>query len=61
MLPYFAEIIKNIDSSSVRWMISYHCNLTDAQAEFSKFGIDMSLAGFATLDDTHRWFPKFVP
>jgi hypothetical protein len=52
--PYFAEIIRNIDSSSVRWMISYHCNPTDAQAEFSKFGIDMSLADFATLDDTHR-------
>lgn len=59
--PYFAEIIKNIDSSSVRWMISYHCNPAGAQAEFSKFEIDMSLAGFATLDDIYRWLPKFVP
>lgn len=59
--PYFAAIIKNIDSSSVRWMISYHSNPTDAQAAFCKFGIDMSLAGFASLDNTHRWFPKFLP
>jgi hypothetical protein len=59
-VPYFAKIIKNIDSSSVRWMISYHCNPTDAQAKFSKFGIDMSLAIFSTLDDTHRWIPQFL-
>jgi|APLak6261659701_1056019.scaffolds.fasta_scaffold00297_3 hypothetical protein len=58
--PYFAAIIKNIDSSSVRWMISYHRNPTDAQAKFSKFGIDMSLASFATLDDAHRWAPQFL-
>jgi len=58
--PYFAAIIKNIDSSSVRWMISYHCNPTDAQAKFSKFGIDMSLASFAKLDDAHRWAPQFL-
>lgn len=58
--PYFAAIIKDIDSSSVRWMISYHRNPTDAQAKFSKFGIDMSLASFATLDDAHRWAPQLL-
>ncbi len=58
--PYFAEIIKNIDSSSVRWMISYHHNPTVAQAKFSKFGIDMSLAGFATLDAPRLWIPQFL-
>lgn len=58
--PYFAEIIKNIDSPSVRWMISYHRNPTDAQAKFSKLGIDMSLASFATLYDAHRWAPQFM-
>ena len=57
--PYFAEIITNIDPSVVRSMISYHCNPTDAQAEFSKFGIDMSLAGFAMLGDAHQWVPQF--
>lgn len=56
--PYFGEIIKNIDSSLVRWMISYHRNPSDAQAKFSKFGIDMSLASFATLDDTQHWSLK---
>lgn len=56
---YFAEIIRNIDSSSVRWIISYHQNLADAQEAFSKFGIDMSLASFSTLDDTHQWVPQF--
>lgn len=55
--PYFAEIIKNIDTSSVRWMISYHRNPPDAHAKFSKFGINMSLASFATLDDVRRWVP----
>jgi hypothetical protein len=58
--PYFDEIIKNIDSASVRWIISYHRNPTDAQAKFSKFGIDMSLASFAMLDDAHRWAPNFL-
>lgn len=55
--PYFAEIIRNIDSSSVRWTISYHRDLTDAKLKFSRFGIDMPLASFATLDDAHRWVP----
>lgn len=55
--PYFAEIIRNIDNSSVRWTISYHGDLTDTQEKFSRFGIDMSLARFATLDDVHRWIP----
>lgn len=58
--PYFAEIIRNIDSSSVRWTISYHRDLTDAQLKFSRFGIEMSLASFATLADAHRWVPQFL-
>lgn len=58
--PYFAEIIKNINPSLVRWMISYHHNPTHARAKFSEFGIDMSLASFATLDDVHRWGPQFL-
>ncbi len=58
--PYFAEIIRNIDSSSVRWTISYHRDLTDAQLKFSRFCIEMSLASFATLADAHRWVPQFL-
>ncbi|GLT21505.1 hypothetical protein GCM10007933_09570 [Zoogloea oryzae] len=58
--PYYNEIIKNIDSSSVRWMISYRCNPTDTQEKFSNFGVDISLAGFAALDDAHRWVPQFL-
>lgn len=58
--PYFAEVIKNINSSAVRWMISYHHNPMDAQAKFSKFGIDMSRACFATLDTPHLWVPQFL-
>ena len=59
-MKYMTAIIKNIDSSSVRWMISYHRNPMDALAKFSKFGIDMSLASFVTLDDAHRWAPQFL-
>lgn len=55
--PYFDEIIKNIDSPSVRWTISYHRNPVDAQEKLSQFGIDISLASFATLDDAHSWSP----
>lgn len=58
--PYFAEIIRNIDSSSVRWSVSYHRDLTDTQLKFSRFGIDLSQASFATLDDAHRWLPQFL-
>lgn len=57
--PYFDEIMRNIDRSSVRWTISYHRDLMDTQLKFSRFGIDISQASFARLDESQRWTPQF--
>lgn len=53
--PYLAEIVRNIDASYVTWKISYRSDPTDAWEKFSRLGIDMSLATFASLDDVHQW------
>jgi hypothetical protein len=49
--PYFEEIIKNIDSSAVRWKISYHGTPTSAVASMSELGIDPTLSTFARLSE----------
>ena len=49
--PYLEEIVKNIDSSAVRWKISYHNDPASAQDRFSRLGINQSLATFARLTD----------
>ena len=51
----FGEIVRNIDASYVTWKISYRSDPTDAWEKFSRLGIDMSLATFASLDDVHQW------
>jgi len=54
-VPYFTEIIRNIDVSRVRWRISYHSDPTDARERFSRLGVDISLASFCRLNDVHQW------
>lgn len=53
--PYLAEIVRNIDASTVRWKISYHNDPTSALESFSKLGVDMSLVTFLRLDDVNQW------
>jgi hypothetical protein len=55
--PYLAEIIRNIDASSVRWKISYYRDATDVQERFSGLGVDMSLVTFVRLDEDDQWIP----
>ena len=56
-LPYFHEIIKNIDSTKVHWKISYYENLSSIQENFLALGIDESLASFAKLSEIDHWKP----
>jgi hypothetical protein len=55
--PYFAEIARNIDTSNVRWKISYHSDPTNVWENFSRLGVDMSLVSFVRLVDAHQWTP----
>ena len=50
-LPYFEEIVRNIDASSVTWKVSYYSDLPRAQVQFSRLAIDDSLVTFARLED----------
>lgn len=56
-LPYFNEIIKNIDSTKAHWTISYYEDLGSIQENFYALGIGESLACFATLDEIETWRP----
>ena len=53
--PYLKEIIRNIDSSSVNWQVSYHSDPCDAREKLSALGVDPSLATFYPLNDVHAW------
>lgn len=56
-LPYLEEIVRNINASSVTWKISYHIDPEHEREQFSKLGVDMSLAKFYRLGDIRQWVP----
>lgn len=56
-LPYFNEVIKNIDSTKVHWTISFYEDLISIQENFYALGIDESLTSFAKLNEIDHWKP----
>jgi hypothetical protein len=50
-LPYFREIIKNIDAKSIQWKISYHRDPSAAQSQMLKLEINPELVSFARLEE----------
>lgn len=50
-IPYFFEIVKHIDTSKVRWTISYHIGEGPLQNQFKKLEIPEKLVNFIKLED----------
>jgi len=50
-LPYFQEIVKNIDLNTVKWRVSYHeiKDLQNHRQKLLELGIDSNLIDFSTL------------
>jgi hypothetical protein len=50
-LPYFREIMGNIDADGVKWKVSYHGNPLGVQQQMTKLGVDPSLIEFVRANE----------
>ena len=50
-LLYFQEVIRCVDSTQVRWLVSYYGDLSQTRERFSMLGINPALVQFALLSD----------
>lgn len=50
-IPYFKEILKNINASKVRWEVSYYLDIEPIKLQIEKLGVDKTLVTFISLED----------